>query len=1168
MYHPSNTLMTFAADIGEDRQIELQKMVDKFIKSDETSMTFPSSLSNQDRLYLHQVAQKANLKHNSTGSGVNRKLTLTKQVNVDSYFVNVNADPRAVKPLGRALHVVKELDMRTSFKLQSNPSFHKERNSASQYGYEVRLCQGVPPFAVPDSSVSRFRQKLPIHSYRSAVLESITCNQVSLIAAETGAGKTTQVPQYLLEWHSLYSDECLILCSQPRRLAAMSSAERIAHERNEPIGQTVGYCVKLENRMSEELTRLLFCTTGTLLRMLIMDSSLLYRVTHLVIDEVHERDRFTDFLLCIVKRFCERNKKLTVVLMSASMNEKLLSDYFNKCPVVRVPGRMFPVQQFFLEHILLKLKEVKKKKEKQRQLLDSEDVLNDLEELQLSETIPEDGTNGLSFEARLVSVSNINEKRISNYSNTSEGSHVTDTVGGSKSSSENVELIRDSFFVYDEETEEAVEMNLDDIDNLLLLFFHTVTMEAFELILKLINNSTIKVDHQHSESGLTVLMIACAHGKVDLVHSLLKMGASPHLTDQEGKTAVDYAVHNQHYNVEHILNEYSKLIEVAEDEEAKEEGSTLVDEYVRSCSMETENVDHDLIMQVIIYIVSDFTAPEFDNGAILVFLPGYEEISRMKILIEEHDVLGDQSNFRVFVLHSNIKSEDQKRVFQHYKERKLILSTNIAETSLTIDDVIFVVDPGKTKQREMDTQSSLSYSLQVCWASQANVKQRAGRAGRTRPGYAFHLFSKTRFESMKDFTSPEILRYPLNDLCLQTKIVFPDNKHSISDILTSVPDAPPQTSITSALKHLKEIGALDSNEKMTSLGNFLVKMPLDPDLARMVLYSLVFRCLDPVCIIAATLAYRSPFYLPPSKRLIDEAERKRKKLSFNSQSDHFVLLFAFLTWSSYISSGKHAKADEFCYSHHLSAPVLQVIDKSRLQIIRHLVSQRVIKNPKSYVYYNSNAQLTSCVRASIFAAFAHSTVLYDTNRGKYCADWSNNLKIHRASAILQSAPKLPSCLCCDEITRGVGQPMVKSATAVNPIMLLLLSNTIESIESATDDFCLFRISKTVQLTCDRKLSDIILEARKAVRHIVVSMTEGAYVNKEFQCVMDCLIDVLESAEPPEIGYIPPYQNFYHFGESLFEGQSQYRPLQNGPGSRSTSSTDRRKKNYYNPGMKF
>ena len=76
--------------------------------------------------------------------------------------------------------------------------------------------------------------------------------------------------------------------------------------------------------------------------------------------------------------------------------------------------------------------------------------------------------------------------------------------------------------------------------------------------------------------------------------------------------------------------------------------------------------------------------------------------------------------------------------------------------------------------------------------------------------------------------------------------------------------------------------------------------------------------------------------------------------------------------------------------------------------------------------------------------------------------------------------------------------MVKSATAVNPIMLLLLSNTIESIESATDDFCLFRISKTVQLTCDRKLSDIVLEARKAVRHIVVSMTEGAYVNKEFQ----------------------------------------------------------------------
>merc|ERR1712226_943559 len=116
-HHPPNPLMTFAADISEDRQIELQKLVEGFLKSDETSITFPSSLSNQDRLFLHQVAQKSNLKHNSTGSGNNRKITLTKQFNIDSYFVRVKADEKLVKQLSKSLENVKDLEKKNKFRL-------------------------------------------------------------------------------------------------------------------------------------------------------------------------------------------------------------------------------------------------------------------------------------------------------------------------------------------------------------------------------------------------------------------------------------------------------------------------------------------------------------------------------------------------------------------------------------------------------------------------------------------------------------------------------------------------------------------------------------------------------------------------------------------------------------------------------------------------------------------------------------------------------------------------------------------------------------------------------------------------------------------------------------------------------------------------------------------
>ena len=110
---------------------------------------------------------------------------------------------------------------------------------------------------------------------------------------------------------------------------------------------------------------------------------------------------------------------------------------------------------------------------------------------------------------------------------------------------------------------------------------------------------------------------------------------------------------------------------------------------------------------------------------------------------------------------------------------------------------------------------------------------------------------------MKDFSTPEILRYPLNDLCLQTKVVF--SRHlSVLEILSKVPDPPLESTLQSAMSHLESIGAFDVKENLTKLGNFLVKMPLDPDLARMVLFGLVLRCVDPICIIAATLAYRSP----------------------------------------------------------------------------------------------------------------------------------------------------------------------------------------------------------------------------------------------------------------------------------------------------------------------
>lgn len=179
-----------------------------------------------------------------------------------------------------------------------------------------------------------------------------------MISGETGCGKSTQVPQFILDnWlfqaSKLDSNKIPhveIVCTQPRRLSAIGVAERVADERTERVGQTVGYQIRLENKISST-TRLTFCTTGILLRRLTADP-LLSTVSHVIVDEVHERSEESDFLLMILKDLLKERPELKVILMSATLNAKLFSEYFGGAPVLDIPGRTFHVEQLFLEDIL------------------------------------------------------------------------------------------------------------------------------------------------------------------------------------------------------------------------------------------------------------------------------------------------------------------------------------------------------------------------------------------------------------------------------------------------------------------------------------------------------------------------------------------------------------------------------------------------------------------------------------------------------------------------------------------------------------------------------------------------------------------------------------------------------------------------------------------------
>lgn len=156
------------------------------------------------------------------------------------------------------------------------------------------------------------------------------------------------------------------------------------------------------------------------------------------------------------------------------------------------------------------------------------------------------------------------------------------------------------------------------------------------------------------------------------------------------------------------------------------------------------------------------------DEAVLVFLPGWEEISRLRDRLTALPPFSSPSQYLILPLHSMIPSSEQQRVFSRPPPgvRKIILTTNIAETAVTIDDVVYVIDSGKHKEKSYDPYTNVA-TLQLSWVSRASARQREGRAGRCRPGVCFHLFSRLRSASLPEFQAPEIKRTPLEELCLQ-----------------------------------------------------------------------------------------------------------------------------------------------------------------------------------------------------------------------------------------------------------------------------------------------------------------------------------------------------------------------------------------------------------------
>eukprot|EP00730_Choanoeca_flexa_P018088 TRINITY_DN8779_c0_g1_i1.p3 TRINITY_DN8779_c0_g1~~TRINITY_DN8779_c0_g1_i1.p3 ORF type:complete len:330 (+),score=67.56 TRINITY_DN8779_c0_g1_i1:4726-5715(+) len=282
-----------AAEVTDDFKNWIDGVLEQFSNSDEQVLEFPATLTSKQRKHAHDRCTRLGLISKSYGSGNNRHLTARKQEQTSSSKKHtIVLKDESVQLLGQIAQALPLTDEERAAIGTGIVGAHQRSRVHDATGTSdlAKNADKCPPLPQRPKAIARFTAKLPAAELKQSILDTLQTHQVVLLSGETGSGKTTQVPQFLLEHAAEHGKPCTIVCTQPRRISAISVAKRVAEEYGTQLGDTVGYSIRLDRRMGPN-TKLLFCTTGLLLRLVTADPDLNY-VTHVIVDEVHERDRF------------------------------------------------------------------------------------------------------------------------------------------------------------------------------------------------------------------------------------------------------------------------------------------------------------------------------------------------------------------------------------------------------------------------------------------------------------------------------------------------------------------------------------------------------------------------------------------------------------------------------------------------------------------------------------------------------------------------------------------------------------------------------------------------------------------------------------------------------------------------------------------------------------